>query len=198
MKKAAIDKAQKRLLKARESFKRILSSINFSEFESAWTDFLLATQGIHSALELGAMTNPQSRQWYGGKKNERRKDPLLQYLHQARNADEHGIEPIARHNPGHIGIGVGGETVHIDKLIIDGSGNMTAKFHPVDGKFPTVEFAQPRAELVTVVDSRFGDSFDPPKEHLGTAVNDSSPAGVARVGLSYYEALVEEADKLIK
>jgi hypothetical protein len=33
---------------------------------------------------------------YGRAKHERRNDPLLSYIHHARNADEHGIKDITR------------------------------------------------------------------------------------------------------
>jgi hypothetical protein len=198
MKKIAIDKAQARLAKARESLARVDASRNFAEFESAWTDFLTATNSIYSVLEQGAKHDPRSRQWFGGKKNERRKDALLSYLHQARNADEHGIEPVAKRNPGHIAIGRHGEAVHIKELIVGSDGQFRGEFIPVNGRLPTIEIANPHAELVTVRDDRFGDSFDPPTEHLGLILADRSPLGVARLGFAYHAALVDAAASLMR
>jgi hypothetical protein len=68
MKQAAIDKARSRFEKATECVTRIERSGYFAEFESAWTDFLLAANVIWSALEQGVKDTPQSRQWFGGKK----------------------------------------------------------------------------------------------------------------------------------
>ena len=76
------------------------SATNYADFEAAWTDFLVSTNAIYTILEVGAKGSPQSRQWFGRKKIERRNDPLLQYLHQARNADEHGMAPVADRSRG--------------------------------------------------------------------------------------------------
>ena len=63
MKQIAIDKARKRLAKASVCLERIEASRSFGEFESAWTDLLIALDDIHTVLQQGAKTNPQSRQW---------------------------------------------------------------------------------------------------------------------------------------
>lgn len=196
MKKIATDKAQNRLDKARESLARVEASRNFAEFGSAWTDFLIATNSIHSILEQGAKSNPRSRQWYGGKKNERRKDALLSYLHQARNADEHGIEPITVLKPGQITLTSSG-SIALQSLIINNDGTVAAEFVPYsEGAHPVVKAEPASAVLISVIDERFGNRFDPPTEHLGAALSDTSPMTVARAGLAYHVALVEEAGKL--
>jgi hypothetical protein len=174
MKKIAVDKARDRLRKAGTILRRVADTKTFPEFQSAWTDFLIALNTITFVLEKGASSNAQSRQWYGGKKKIGRKDPLLRYLHQARNADEHGLEPVAEHRPGHIAIGVGGESVHIRSLTFS-AGQITGSFDPVDGKLPTIHVAAPHVALITVSDDRHGEKFDPPKEHLGETFLDTSP-----------------------
>ena len=194
MNKTAIEKAKKRLDKARVSLNRMQSSMNFDEFESAWSDFLLAANSVHSILEYGARNSPQSRQWYGTKKNQRRKDPLLSYLHQARNVDEHGIAPVAKRNPGGIRVG-GGSFSEIDQVAID-MGLMSKDALPASGNFPPILAIPSHIFLVTVTDDRFGDSFPPPEEHLGTPLSDKSPNGVAAAGLAYLERLYDEACKL--
>ena len=45
--------------------------------------------GYISKLEQGSKSG-SSQPWYGGIIHERRTDPLLQYIHQARDASEHG------------------------------------------------------------------------------------------------------------
>jgi hypothetical protein len=195
MKQIAVDKARRRLGKASACLNRMENSGSFDEFESAWTDFLIALNSIHVTLELGAKTSPQSRQWYGGKKTERRKDALLSYLHQARNADEHGIEPIAAHKPGGVKISVGTQPTFILTTAIK-HGKVALELHPVEGH--GMEIIPPSAELIPVRYDRFGDVFGPPTQHLGSMLPDISPLAIARVGFKYHEALVQAAAALVR
>lgn len=93
----AIAKAELRFAKATSCLAEIQKPPStYKDFLHIWTDFLLALNAVYTSLEQGAKSSPQSRQWFGGKKRERRQDPLLRYLHQARNADEHGLAPVSR------------------------------------------------------------------------------------------------------
>jgi hypothetical protein len=51
-------------------------------------------QPVFTKLEQGAKSHPKSQPWSGPVKHQRRTDALLQYIHQARNSDEHGIQRI--------------------------------------------------------------------------------------------------------
>jgi hypothetical protein len=53
-------------------------------------------------------------------------------------------------------------------------------------------------QMVRVHDRRFGTHFDPPGQHLGRPIDldDNSLIGVARLGFSYLERLIEEAAAL--
>ena len=90
----AVEQAKIRLAKAEKTFDAMRSSTTLEDMEEAWTDFLIAVSAIYSKLEQGAKGNSKSEGWFGRKKRERRKDPLLKYLHAARNSNEHGIERI--------------------------------------------------------------------------------------------------------
>src|SRR5690554_4837888 len=96
MKRPAVEKARARLSRASESLSLIEASDSYESFQSAWTDLLIHLNSVYSILEQGSRGNGKSEAWFGRKKNERRTDPLLQYVHQARNSDEHGIEPITK------------------------------------------------------------------------------------------------------
>jgi hypothetical protein len=195
MKKAAVDKASERLGKARDCIERIKASHDFPSFSSAWTDFLLAANGIYTALELGATENARARQWFGRKKAERRTDPLLRYVHQARNADEHGLEPIAEHVGGSLAIGVSGPGF-ARGIRLDGSLETGLRVQSLDGLPVRIQQTFPHPKLITVHDSRFGDSFDPPTSHLGNDLPNDSPFTVASFALAYLSSLVDEASKL--
>src|SRR3977135_1049935 len=88
------EQARLRLAKAEKSAETVRAATTLEASEEAWTDYLVAVSAIYSKLEQGAKSDPKSRQWFGGKKKERRGDPLLRYLHAARNSNEHGIERV--------------------------------------------------------------------------------------------------------
>ena len=54
----------------------------------------------------------------------------------------------------------------------------------------------PNIILRTVTDSRFGDSCDPPKEHLGQPIGKPTPQKIAELGLAYLNQMVAEAETL--
>jgi hypothetical protein len=196
MYKIAVVKAKDHLAEAKAALERAESSPNFKAFKSEWRRFLLEINGVHTKLEQGAKQNPQSRQWYGERKKECRKDPLLLYVKQARNADEHGLKDVIEHKPGHVIIGKSGEDVHL-RNFQSGPEGFQGEIEAIAGVFPTVDIQPSRPILVTVQDDRYVNSFDPPKEHMGKTLKDTSPLAVAKLALQYHETLADDAEKLV-
>lgn len=190
----AIEKAELRFGRACESLQELERSTDFKSFSRAWGDFLHHLHGIYTPLEQGAKVNPNSRQWYGELKAKARKDPLLRYLTQARNSDEHGIEPIAEHRDGGYSIGGPGESVRIENAVVGASG-FVGTILPVNGKLPTIRTWGAHPILITVYDERHGDRFAPPSEHLGKRLSDNAPVTVARLAIEFYEAAISEAKR---
>lgn len=197
MKREAVEKARTRLAKASEALERIEQKEAFDTFESDWTDFLLASNSIYTVLEQGAKASNQSRQWFGRKKKERAADPLLQYLRQARNADEHGLERIVERAE---------HTLDID--FKEGYRPTTGHVKTPDGKVfqlpPTPENADGMVitlrsyALAQVKDTRYGTTFDPPTEHLGKPLEvPNSPISAGKLALAYQTHLVAEAEQLV-
>ncbi|MGZ3274570.1 MAG: hypothetical protein ACXU82_12055 [Caulobacteraceae bacterium] len=195
MKPAAIIKANERLERAKKALSQCTASKDFKAFAYYWTDFLTALNQVPSALEKGARDNPQSRQWYGGKKNAGRKDPLLRYLAQARNADEHGIEPVVFDAPDRFRVQAATSAgANIKQIVTDKDGiHITLK--PGSGPALVTRKA-PGPLLIPVRDDRFNELFMPPSEHLGASIVDDMPAAIGALALAYYEALVDEASRL--
>ena len=192
MKKAAIQKARKRLSEARSHLKRVANADNYLEFESAWTQLLTTANSIDTILEFGAKSDKKSKPWYGSKINLRRSDPLLSYMHQARNSDEHGIEPVTEYDPGFVGIGGPNQDIYIESLVLMPSGPV-GTVYGLDGRPPAITFKPAEFKLSNVVDERYGNEFVPPTTHLGKAIADQSPFGIGQLWLDYFEALVLEA-----
>ena len=160
---------------------------NPAAIESLWGEFVMAAGAVYSKLEQGSKSNGTSAAWFGKKKHERKSDPLLRYIHQARNADEHGIELItARHNS-EITLGPGASATLV------ATDNHTWTVQDAQGE---IQYPQDRVVLVRVHDPRFGDHFDPPDEHLGAPVPNRLPHTIAELALTYLEGLVAEAARL--
>ena len=88
-------KAHTKLLKAKTAMERCEKAINDpAQFQTEWEFFLVALNAVFSFLEQATKEHSKLAPWFGRLKNTRKKDPLLRYLHHARNAEQHGIEPV--------------------------------------------------------------------------------------------------------
>jgi hypothetical protein len=198
VKPAVLEQARERLELAEMNFEMIRKAENYKQFRLAWTQFLLALNAVYSKLEQGVKGNSKCEAWWGVLKNTRRKDPLLQYLHQARNADEHGIQQISYEDPASFGVGKPDEPINYLRIqsTVD---ETTIEMHQNDdGTFPTI-FAIPwSAQLVPVTDSRFGDTYTPVPKHLGGNLPDTKPETFAEAGLEFTRKALDEAAALPK
>jgi hypothetical protein len=128
------------------------------------------------------------------KKKTRRDDPLLRYLHHARNCDEHGIErviknfhdtgPIWGHQPKF------GERIPVIIHELDPVSN-----EPI-GEGVAGFYSGSTIKLVCVRDR--GVYYDPPQTHLFERVeHNEEPFDVGSLGLAYLISLVGEAEARI-
>lgn len=191
----ALEKARSRLRNIDKAIRELDAGGTFEAFTDAWFSFLTAYKSIYTALEQGAKVSPQSRQWFGSKSSERRADELLQYLYQARNDEEHGLENATKAVPGRATL----EIVVPDSLQIDLSnvvfdGN-TARL-PNGDMAKVIENIPPHVILIPVQD-RGRNEYRPPTAHLGKSIQDASPLGVARLAQSYMVRMAYEAEQLI-
>lgn len=99
MRQDMLAKAKLRLENARRSFLEMQSlGPDFEGFESIWYSFLMNHSGFFTVLEQAAKSNPNSKAWFKGVKQFRLEDPILLYVYQARNFDEHnGVSSVFRH-----------------------------------------------------------------------------------------------------
>lgn len=194
----AVEQAKGRLQRADKALQRLNAATNYDEAEEAWSDFLLAAAAIYSKLEQGSKSKGTSSGWFGRKKKERKDDPLLRFLHHARNSDEHGIERVAERGGNQHDISTGEQlkfNERREKLISIRDG-MTGEIKVENMR---ALLYGPSLVMIRVHDRRFGDYCDPPSEHMGKPIDldDNSLIGMASLGLAYLTSLIAEADKLI-
>lgn len=190
----AIDKAKRRLNSARKAMEELKTCRDLEQFHETWFAFLTAAKSIYTALETGSkISSPQSRQWFGGKQRERREDALLQYVYQARNDEEHGLDTQAEMSPGYFGIRVKrGYSTSIVGSMKDG----VFTFASTDGK-PMLLETMPEHISLKAVTGRGGEIFRPPNTHLGQRIDFGfMPLPVAEKAIAYLASMVAEAEQL--
>jgi hypothetical protein len=199
MKQVAIAKARDHLDLAKKAVERLNLDGGFKPYEQAWSEIVSQLSRFYSKLEQGAKGCKTSEPWMGRKKSERKSDPLMSYLHHARNSDEHGIDYITQRGadamtmkfPSTNEVRVGFE------MMIDDSGAMHIRNPTVEspnGGVDTIEVLNPRVELVAVKDRNV--IYHPPQMHADRPVVDRSPVGCAHLAIAYLESVLEEASKL--
>lgn len=211
MKRVAIEKANSRLRVAQKALADLKSCRTFEEFSDAWYVVLTSSKNIYTVLEQGAKGAAQSMQWLGAKKQIRKSDPLLQYMFEARNDDEHGLGSSVALRPELHEIGVAGpgfsSLIRLDggpfsNVVIAGSGTAVAfsggppppglRVTPLDGK-PVQVRRTPATTILVPVNARGDRTYDPPTHHFGQQLHDTSPIAVAELNVAYLSNLLDEA-----
>ena len=191
----AKEKAKKRLRMATTALTDLKEAKSLDDFSDIWLNFLNAFKGIYTTLEKGSKISPQSRQWFGGKATFRRDDELLQYLYQARNDEEHGLEEVVEKVPGSTAIGVPApgfsNAIRIDGTTGPGG---VLRVTSLDGKPVKVAVTKPHVKLIEVQGRGGADErYPPPKVHLGKALENNLPVPVAELAIAYMGTLIDEA-----
>lgn len=201
----AIAQAHQRLANAHEALIRLEAANTLLTVERAWSEYLIAVSAIYSKLELGSKGIGASEAWYGRKKKQRKDDPLLCYLQQARHAEEHGIA----HGVDAV------ETIHLT-MVKEGDGwkilttiyvssadseesrlNNDAKVEVFDTNRIIIESQTVITHAVQLLKVKNRNVYyATPEKFLNYEIIDKSPLGVARLSIPFFADLIAEASKL--
>lgn len=185
-----LPQARAELRAAGQALERMKASSSFQEFEDSWKEFLGAVEKVWTKTERECQrVRSKFQPWQGKFAKARRNDPILRYVHHARNVDQHTIHEIVEHQPGHMTLNpLGGGSWHIDHLEIRNGQVVNYR-----GDKPMVQQIHPgRTELLKVLDC--GVYYLPPTEHLGRPLQRRDPIAVGELALAYYTAFVSEAE----
>ncbi|WP_408586485.1 hypothetical protein [Novosphingobium sp.] len=172
-----------------EKFDGLTNTPDFVVAARLWSEFLVNHHRWFTRMQQALQRGP-SAAWLGELKARRGTDPLLQYLQQARHADEHGLERIVAAEAGGVGIGAGGGLVRIDRLEIR-NGVITHLSGSQDGGPLKIRITRPHLKLVPVRNR--GLTFNPPRCN-----NDGEPYSAdqaAKECLDAMESIAAEAKK---
>jgi len=89
--------ASKELIAAVDFYERMLEHhlADFAVFESDWREFLQKIERVWNKTQAAVCKLPGWQRIESAVTTLRSEDPLLSYLHQARNADEHSLQNVA-------------------------------------------------------------------------------------------------------
>lgn len=196
MERKAVEKAQQRFQLAKSQLERARDATDFESFQGYWYLFLISAKNVYTVLEQGSKDTAQCRQWFGGIKAQRRSDPLLQYLFQARDSDEHALEQVAEQVQPSVNIFAAptgySRSFHIELIRNDGFRPIVEGVTSFDGKPVPIGTSPGYAKLARVRGR--GDVFyDPPEFHLGEKISSNLPIPVGELALAFLERLIEDA-----
>jgi hypothetical protein len=190
----AVKQAQIRLERAKQALATLeTKKVTPAEIQTAWSNFLLATNSVYSKLREGAKTDGKSKAWFGRVKHIRKTDELLSYIHHARNSEEHDLAGSL--------ITKGIRFVPADSRITfteNDDGSPSNIFIPENMKKGEAvgRMMAPEMRLTSVKDGRYNDVFHPPSSHLGKPLADNSLVTIMRLAMQYLDGLVSEAAAL--
>ncbi|MBY9062282.1 hypothetical protein K7957_04980 [Sphingomonas yunnanensis] len=189
----ALAKAATRFARAERAVASLEAATTHDEAEAAWNDFLTASGVVFNVLEQGAKSSPQSIGWYSRVKGERKSDPALSYLHQARNSETHGIESVTtRHQQYDLPDG------HpIFKITVDeGARIWNTTYQGPDGIRRSMHLDRKDGIRLAAVTNR-GVVYHPPRVHMGQVLEEVfNPIPLARAAIAHLSRLLEEAKEL--
>ena len=178
---------------AEQCLQRMVDATNLSEFETEWEHFLFRIERIWERTEKTYRRHQGFQKWFSPYQQLRRKDPLLRYLKQARNAETHSLEGTLA-SPLSICVK---EKYGRDFQVKSVSTTLENKCLTVNLESDDL-FLELNTEIfrkspnVARIKNR-GKWFNPPTSHLGNRLNESSPIVLGKLGLNFCRALVTEA-----
>lgn len=172
---------------------RAINSMNsagdFETFELEWREFLSCLEKVWIKTERACQQQRARFQpWQGRYQMLRKKDALLRYLKQARDADNHSIQELTQDNPG--------------SLVVkskDSNGNFIENLeitqenfnqHDIDKLFMVIT----SPHVIALPVKNHGEWFNPPKSHLNKPVEDDHPATLAALGFEFYSAFLADVE----
>jgi hypothetical protein len=190
---ARIEGARLRFLSAHSAFERFQTARTIFDQRREWSTFLSELSATFNQVLRATKQHGKASAWAGRKKAERKDDPLLQYLAQARHSENHAIGQSAADTLRlSVKLNHGGPDVAVQA----GALVMRGPFHTHSAK------ASQGISLIDVLNE--GKWYPPPKSHLGQPLGDSEdwfrgtdPIVVGGLGLRWFEGLIAEAEEML-
>lgn len=167
---------------------------DFSEFQESWENFLFRIERAWEFTERTLKSKKGFQQWHKPYTDLRKKDPLLVFLRQARNAEMHSVSPTV--------------TKPLKMAVVDKSGR-GFQLNSISSKLEngTLTMNLDSPDILLDLDTKIvptdpevirfknrGKWYNPPWQHLRERIRDLHPVALAELGLQFYRAYVHEAE----
>jgi hypothetical protein len=187
--------AGEKFAEAKKGVEQMRQAKDRIEYEAGWTRFVDSLEEFWARFfDEGKATFSSFQPWAGAIDAERKKDPLLSYIYQARHQSQHG-RIILAWEEGSIQVGGGEYFGTVKDLKISGDGTFVADVKSTSGskgKF-NVSHEPGNPRLPAVLNKKYGQEFQPPSSHLGQSLRDTSPMHAANLALEFYEKKFRQA-----
>ncbi|RUV98327.1 hypothetical protein [Mesorhizobium sp.] len=193
MKTKGYQKAQDEIADAREAVRRMVAADTLGAAEREWRNFLEHFARMFNKLLIACKGDTRAYPWFGKKKNEREKNPLLIYLSQARHSNEHSIEDSTEHVTTSITFDGPPGTISIDGPLYDENGNIRISAFSTSSNM-TVTHGLTGLRILPVTNR--GVTYTPPIAAAGTVI-ESTPRQICEAAIAYAEELLEEAAQFL-
>lgn len=162
---------------------------SLDDLEGYWKEYLGRVERVWFKSYAHFKKSPKWNAWQDVYEKQRRTDPLIAYLRNARGADEHTVADIVEHQQGNIAIvpGEGGGGTIRNLRITDGL--VTAE---TTGSVKVV-FNPSRIRLLPVTNR--GVTYPVPTSHNGAPIDPENVIAVAKAGLAFYDKFLTDAEK---
>jgi hypothetical protein len=182
----------------REAYLNLAVAPNYEAAIGYWTDFIIRLQRVYNKLTAATKNDNRSRPWMGLKQRERSDDELLQYLQQARHADEHAYEEIAAEEISAYLIPPEEGGAHVNSVGVLTDGTIVIDAEGMNGEEVDVRelIALNRFRLVPVTNS--GRTYPAPTQHKGLDVDPNNVVVLCRYALKHVEQLLNEARQFVR
>lgn len=186
----ALKQPRSELNSAARAIDSMMKAESFEAFESEWREFLSCLEKAWTKTERACQPyRDRFQPWQGKFQALRKKDMLLRYLKQARDADNHSIQEITILNPGSTSMRLANpQGGYVKSLKIE-----NGKIVQYEGDDAIFTITAPLPEAQPVKNN--GEWSNPPTLHLGKPVSDKHPITLATLGLAFYLDFVEAVEK---
>jgi hypothetical protein len=188
--------AAEKLHESAIGIEQMTSAENRVDYESGWIRFVDSIQEFWvSFVAEVEMQFSKLKPWVVKFTRERKRDPLLKYLYQARHQSQHAVLPIEWEEscvqiaPGFYG--------HLKNLEINSNGDFEVDANPLGSVNNQVKLVHnPGNPLLPVIENKkYNQAYEPPTEHLGSPIGRISPLNASQLAYNYYSSVLKAAIK---
>ena len=180
------------LTRAQECISHLEHSKDRAKYEKVWNEFVgLLERSWTTFYHDGKSLSTKFQPWAGQYDSERKNDELLNYLTQSRHIAQHAIINL-NWQSGRMQLSSTEEgTVAYREFKVFSDGSHEIEFESaVPGNEPRIICDPGSALLPEIYNARRKQHFQPPTLHLGETMNSINPVEAAKLGLTYYAAVI--------